>query len=228
VRDVERRQQMRAEDFGLKASYEFKQTHIPTSHRRDDILRQLRDTVSPAVRELESRRLINGYHHIVHQEIDLRLSCGDWSQHEPDIRTTLEAHSISPELTEWGPMPPERYGGDIGVVLCCNNLEFNSRLCLALAELMDETCDPSTQQMQERLCPHQWVHYLCNQFGYLNWDQIVFEVNDALVWLQSMITRHRDHPQVLSDARRIVESLRQAVDEFEDRWLSGRETPVGG
>jgi hypothetical protein len=113
-------------------------------------------------------------------------------------------------------------------VLCYNNLEFNSRLCLALAELMNETRDPLTRRMQERLCPHQWVHYLCNQFGYLNWAQIEFEVNDALLWLESMIRGNQGNPQVHSNARRMATGLRDILDRFEDRWLGGRESPVDG
>jgi hypothetical protein len=111
-------------------------------------------------------------------------------------------------------MPAKRYGGDIGVVLCYNDLEFNSRLCLALAELMNETQDDHILQMQKTLCPHQWVHYLCNQFGYLNIDQITFELDDALIWLESLITQNQGNPAVSSIVRDILNSLRQAMDQF--------------
>ena len=207
------------ESLGLKSVYAFKETHIPTSHSRKDIHRQLRETIAPAIRDLESQGLINGFHHIVHDEIDLRLSCHDWPNLEASIQAVLETHSIPFNLKDWGPMPAERYGGEIGVALCYNNLEFNSRLCLALAELMNETQGSPILQMQERLCPHQWIHYLCNQFGYLNIDQITFELNDAFTWLESLITRNRGNPEVPSIVRGILSSLRQAIDQCEENWL---------
>jgi hypothetical protein len=176
------------EAFGLKSSYTFKETHIPTSHKRDDIHRILRELVAPTVRDLESEKLINGFHYIVHKEIDLRLSSHDWSQHEARIREVLAAHSISPDLEEFQDcheMPREQYGGETAVLLCYNNLEFNSRLCLALVELVSHTSDKTIREKQQNLCPHQWVHYLCNQAGYLNLDQVKFELNDALIWLES-------------------------------------------
>jgi hypothetical protein len=119
------------------------------------------------IRDLESQKLSNGFHHLIHEDIDLRLSCEDWPKHESKIKEVLSIHSISLDLKDWA-MPPEQYGGEIGVLLCYNNLEFNSRLSLALVELIVGTEDISLKESQERLCPHQWVHYLCNQFGYLN------------------------------------------------------------
>lgn len=206
--------------LGLKTNYDFKETRISTSHEKDDVRRQLRQIIAPAIRALELERLIDGFHHIVHEHIDLRLSCGDWSQQGYRIREVLAKHSIPPDLKDWGPMPYERYGGKIGVLLCYNNLEFNSRLCLALAELMGETDDETTQQMQEMLCPHQWVHYLCNQFGYNNLHQIMFELDDALRWLRSLIARNTDDPQIHKVARSILDRFREALDHFEQGSLN--------
>lgn len=85
-------------------------------------------------------------------------------------------------------MPPAQYGGETGVLLCYNNLEFNSRLCLALAEFISETDDNGARQHLYDLCPHQWVHYLCNQFAVLNLEQVAFELQDALRWLRGLLS----------------------------------------
>ena len=117
-------------------------------------------------------------------------------------------------------MPNEQYGGKTGVLLCYNNLEYNSRLSLALVELLSETNDQAIHQTQERLCPHQWVHYLCNQCGYLNQDQIVFELNDAFAWLGQLIDNNGGNPQVISWARNIIVKFRNAATQFEKDLLN--------
>ena len=202
--------------LGLKSIYVFKETHISTSHARHDIHEKLRQVVSPVIRDLESEGLINGFHHIIHKDIDLRLSCHDWQQYEPRIREVLRIHTISTDLKDWGPMPLESYGGETGVLLCYNNLEFNSRLSLALIELIHETDDESIQEAQHALCPHQWVHYLCNQFGYLNPDQILFELNDAFVWLQTLVTKNPGNRQIISFAADTLTKFKQAATQFEN------------
>jgi len=213
---------MNIETLGLKSSYLFKETHIPTSREIHDIHRLLKQFVAPAIRDLESKKLINGFHHIVHEKIDLRLSSHDWIQHESSIREVLAAHSISPDLEDFKDcvkMPPENYGGKTGVLLCYNNLEFNSRLCLALVELMYETGDETIRKKQERLCPHQWVHYLCNQAGYLNLDQICLELNDAAIWLKKEINNHAYVPQVRAEASEILKKLRSVITRFDRTFM---------
>ena len=205
--------------LGLKSCYVFKETRIPTSHKRHDIRQQLGQIIAPALCDLESQQLINGFHYIVHKHIDLRLSCGNWPLHESRIRDVLVTHSIPPDLEDWGPMPSERYGGEIGVLLCYNNLEFNSRLCLALAQLMYETDDEKTRESQEKLCPHQWVHYLCNQFGYNNLEQIMFELDDALLWLRSIVISNPDNRQVSLQARAIIDRFKETALRFEQDFL---------
>ncbi len=213
---------MNIETLGLKASYVFKETHIPTSRERHDILRLLKQFVAPAIRDLESKNLINGFHHIVHKNIDLRLSSHDWLQHEASIREVLAANSISPDLEDFKDcveMPPENYGGKTGVLLCYNNLEFNSRLCLALVELMYETSDETIRKKQERLCPHQWVHYLFNQDGYLNLDQVRFELSDAVIWLEKWMNSHTFVQQVRADTTDILKELRNVITQLERTFM---------
>jgi hypothetical protein len=204
--------------LGLKSSFDFKETRIPTSREMSDIRDKLREFVAPTVRDLESRNLINGFYHIVHNHIDLRLSCDDWQQHEESIKEVLSEHSISTDLTACGEMSPEVYGGETGVILCYNNLEFNSRLTLALFELMHLTDETSVKETQEKLCPHQWVHHLCNQSGYLNFPQIVFEFIDGFMWLHEMVARNRENDEVITVARNIARDIKNALTEFES-WL---------
>lgn len=206
--------------LGLKTSYDFKETSIPTSRERSDIHQKLREVIAPTISDLESQKLINGFHHTIHEDIDLRLSCVDWPKHKSRIREVLSIHSIAPDLKDWGPMPLERYGGEIGVLLCYNNLEFNSRLSLSLVELISKTGETSLKQWQERLCPHQWIHYLCNQYGFLNLDQITFEINDAFEWLQAFVTTNTGNPQVISYSISIINKFREVADRFEEKFLN--------
>ncbi len=209
--------------LGLKSSYAFKETHVPSSLEGGKIRATLKDIVAPTIRDLECRQLINGFHYIVHSDIDLRISSSNWPQHLPAIKEVLENHSIPPDLNDWDThheeMPPDDYGGEIGVQLCYNNLEFNSRLCLALAELMSDTHDDAVRQNLAQLCPRQWVHYLCNQFGYLNRDQIIFEMNDALVWLDDRVSRSRDDPHTTEDVKEIIRQFKDATRECEERFF---------
>lgn len=206
--------------YGLRRKYIFKETHIQTSRGKDDIHQKLRQVVTPAIRDLESRGLINGFHYLIHSNVDLRLSCADWNQHESKVKQVLKDHSIPTDLADWE-FKPEGYGGETGAVLCCSNLEFNSRLCLALLELINGTDDQKIRQEQEKLCPQQWVHYLCNQFGYLNWNQIIFELNDAFNWLRTLVGNQRDDPEVISYAQRLIDRFKNMATQFERNLLSG-------
>ena len=205
--------------LGLKSSYIFREARISLDGEKIHTL--LKDRVGPAVRELESSKLINGFHYIIHKDIDLRISSDAWPQYLCQIQKVLATFSIPPELREWKDgmeMPPEKYGGPTGVLLCYNNLEFNSRLCLALIELMSEAKDAAAQQSLMKLCPHQWVHYLCNQFGYLNLDQISFELNDAFCWLEVLL---RQFPTIRDAVRQLVDDHKTKIKEFEDGLLDG-------
>jgi len=203
--------------FGLKSKYDFKETHIPTSLCRHNIHQKLREIVAPAIRDLESGGLINGFHYLVHEHIDLRLSCADWDQHESKIKQVLKDHSIPTDLADWE-FKPEGYGGETGAVLCCNNLEFNSRLCLALLELINETDDQRNRQEQDKLCPYQWVHYLCNQFGYLDLDQDRFELHDAFIRINELVKKY---PQVVPVVRIVLCQVKKTVTELEKNLPSG-------
>ena len=64
--------------------------------------------------------------------------------------------------------------------------------------------DEQTLQMQRKLCPHQWIHYLFNQIGMLNPEQIEFEFNDALVWLRTAVVSSGRSPEGIATAKGVL------------------------
>jgi hypothetical protein len=208
------------ESLGMKTTYIFKQTHIPTSELLEDKHQKLREIVAPAIRDLESKSLINGFYHIIHQDIDLRLSCDDWEQHEPEIKKVLADHSISTELEPGGNLGPKNYGGFGGALLTENNLEINSRLTLAIIELIHSTNDKAILQGLSNQCPHQWFHHLCNQFGFNNFSESMFYFNNALIWLETIIHNNKENPQAISEVRRIINTFKDQIVQFENTHLN--------
>ena len=211
------------ESLGLKTSYNFKQIHIPTSGSIEDKHQKLREIVAPAIRDLESKSLINGFYHIIHQDLDLRLSCDDWEQYESEIKEVLAKHSIASELEPGGNLGSESYGGPGGALLTENNLEINSRLTLAIIELIYSTDDETTRQGLLKQCPHQWVHHLCNQFGLNNFQESEFDFNNAMAWLETIIYNNRNNPQAISDARGMINTFKDRIAHFESTLLSDSE-----
>ena len=171
---------------------------------------------STLVLRLEAKGFLDGFHYIKHADIDIRLSCNDWPAKESSIQQVLEQYSIASNLVDWEGLSPDEYGGELGVILCYNNLEFNSRLCLPLLESIHEVTqqDNPLRDQLERLSPHMWVHYLANQTGYLNWDQIVFEFNDAFVWLETMLARSGDVANVKPAISQLLDRLSDTIGRF--------------
>lgn len=210
-------------DYGLKESYNFKQTHIPVDLNTTDTAKRIAEVhdriaahVSPVITELESLALINGFHFILHGSIDLRISSGDWDKNENRIKEVLRKHGISNDLENWGPMSPERYGGPVGVILCYNNLEFNSRLILALIDAQKHTDDIATKQCQERLVHNQWVHYLYIQYGLLNDVQVQLEFSDSLEWLMTIVSRD---PRSIGFANSVLDWMSQEITKLKNKLL---------
>jgi len=61
----------------------------------------IRTKILPAILELEHRGLINGFYFIMHEKLDLRLSCDSWEEKEQDIRTVLVNNGISREFVHY-------------------------------------------------------------------------------------------------------------------------------
>ena len=200
----------------LRSQYVFKETRVPAAPRMQDIRQVLETVVAPAIRELEAKGLLDGFHYLRHTDIDIRLSCNDWPAKESAIQQVLEQYSIASNLVDWEGLSPDEYGGELGVILCYNNLEFNSRLCLPLLESIHEAAqqDNPLRDQLDRLSPHQWVHYLANQTGYGNMRQIAFELDDAFEWLRAMLAKQGDVADVKPAISQLLDKLSDAIGRF--------------
>ncbi len=210
------------ESLGLKSEYIFKQARIPTSGDAGDMRHRLITVVAPAIRELEAKSLINGFYHVIHDDIDLSLSCGDWEENETAIKEVLSRHAISTELVNGGNLYPDDYGGDAGAALTENNLELNSRLVLLMLEVINGTDDESMLELLDRQCPHQWIHQLCNQFGLNNLQESVFDFNNAMVWLETIMRNNMETPEIVSEVRRILDYFKGRLGMFEDTYFGDK------
>lgn len=166
---------------GLKGSYKFKEVHIPVPSvsETSEVHSVLYFQVLGAVRELEYLGLINGFHFIVHKDVDLRLSTPDWRKNVTSIKSILERYDIPSELENWGPLPRSTYGGKYGEVLCYNSLELNSRMILGFLEARRlEFRRPEVFNTLDWLVVSQLSHYLYYQYGLVGTQEIdtLFEV----------------------------------------------------
>ena len=212
--------------LGLKTAYNFKQTRIPVSGDSDDKRRLLIELVAPAIRELESKSLIDGFYYTVSQDIDLRLSCDNWEKQEAEIVGVLGTHRIPTDLERGGNLWPDDFGGEEGAALTENNLELNSRLVLSILEVVRATDDEATLEILDRQCPHQWMHNLCNQYGLNNLQESVFDFNNAMVWLETTMRNHSEVPEIVSEVRKILDYIKGRVGLFEDTFFgdAGEDT----
>jgi hypothetical protein len=138
----------------------------------------IRTKVLPAILELDHRELINGFYFIMHEKLDLRLSCDSWEEKEKDIRVVLTNNGISPELVPYGGPITDDFTN-----LDANNLEMNSRFVLAYLSIWDRANEEDRSQMS-RAVPARWIHYLYNQFGYLNLVEAVSKFDSAFFQLK--------------------------------------------
>lgn len=180
------------EPFGFKTRYHFRQTQIDVdgeaknagmSLTRVDELSSvlqfvIKTKILPAVLELERRELINGFYFIMHEKLDLRLSCDSWEEKEQDIRAVLTNNGISPELRHYSGLIVDDFTNLDG-----NNLEMNSRFVLAYLSIWDRASQEDRIQMS-RAVPGRWIHYLYNQFGYINLVEAISKFDSAFFQLE--------------------------------------------
>ena len=207
-------------EYGLNKDYDFREIHISTTSDISEVHEKILKNISPAIIDLEKAGLINGYHFILHAQIDMRLSSDSWDKKEIKIKEILRKHGLSDDLTPWGPMSPDRYGGETGVLLCYNNLEMNSRLISALVELRDKTGDDNAKALQERLICNQWSHYLYIQYGITNDKQIGVEFNNALGWLETIVVKNQGDPAAKEFAERVLTHMEGTINKLKQQWLS--------
>jgi hypothetical protein len=180
------------EQFGFKTRYNFRQAQIDVNEEArnagmslasleelSNILHLVIKTkVLPAILELERRELINGFYFITHEKLDLRLSCDSWKKKEQDIRVVLANNGISPELTHYSGLKDDDFKN-----LDDNNLEMNSRFVLAYLSIWDRATEEDRIQMAKAV-PHRWIHYLYNQFGYINLVEATSKFDSAFFQLE--------------------------------------------
>jgi hypothetical protein len=180
------------EQFGFKTRYNFRQTQIDVNEEANNagmsfttvdelssvIQFVIRTRILPAVLELEHRELINGFYFIMHEKLDLRLSCDSWEEKEQDIRTVLTSNGIPPELVQYSGLKDDDIKN-----LDDNNLEMNSRFVLAYLAIRDRASEEVRNQMS-RAVPAKWIHYLYNQFGYLNLVEAISKFDSAFFQLE--------------------------------------------
>ena len=205
-------------DYGLKKSYDFKEIHVPINHELADVHDKIFNYISPAIIELEALKLINGFHFILHKSIDFRISTEDWSKNEKRIKKILRKYNLSDDLKNLKPMPPEKYGGDIGVILCYNNLEFNSRLISALVDTRKHTDDKNMKKLQEKLLYNQWVHYLYIQYGFTNDIQIRLEFLDSLNWLVTIVNNNPENIEVKDFANKVLDDFSHIINQLKNKF----------
>lgn len=164
--------------LGFKTEYYFKETQIPViPFTKTHFEEQIRKRVTPAILELESGDLINGFYFLMHQHIDLRLSSDSWDEKQAKIENILAEKGIPPKLRHYKGLRSDDFKN-----LDDNNLELNSRLMIAYLLIRDSAV-AEEQKTFEQQVPFRWVHYLYNQFGYLNLHQAMFEFESALFQL---------------------------------------------
>ena len=180
------------EQFGFKTRYHFRQTQIDVDEEAKNAGMSLacldelsgvlhfviRTKILPAILELEHREMINGFYFIMHEKLDLRLSCDSWEEKEQEIRTVLAINGISPELVHYSGLKDDDLKN-----LDDNNLEMNSRFVLAYLSIWDRASQEDRSQMS-RAVPSRWIHYLYNQFGYINLVEAISKFDSAFFQLE--------------------------------------------
>ena len=180
------------EQFGFKTRYHFRQTQIDVDEEAKNAGMSLADLdqlpnvlhfvirtkILPAILELEQRELINGFYFIMHEKLDLRLSCDSWEEKEQDIRIVLTNNGIPPELVHYKGLKDDDFKN-----LDDNNLEVNSRFVLAYLSIGDRASQEHRNQMS-RAAPARWIHYLYNQFGYTNLAEGISKFDSAFFQLE--------------------------------------------
>lgn len=205
-------------DYGLKESYDFKEIHVQTSRELADVHDKIFNYISPAIIELEALKLINGFHFILHESIDFRISAEDWNKNEKRIKKILRKYNLPDDLNKWEPLSPEKYGGVIGVILCYNNLEFNSRLISALIDTQKHTDNAAKKEQQKWLLYNQWVHYLYIQYGVTNHVQSQHEFQNSLIWLEIFVNSNPENKEVKDFANSILNKFSDTINQLKNKF----------
>ena len=204
--------------IGLKEKWNFKEVHIPVLKSNAHII--ILEVVLPVIEELEGKNLINGFHFIFHDDLDLRLSSVNWRSSKKAIQKILKEYDLPDTLEDWGPLPPRMYGGKWGEILCYNNLEFNSRLILGLLQARDCAESAITRDQLYMLLYSQWNHYLFFQYG-INDEEIGILFRNSLRRLSNRIDE-MEVRQSIDSWDSVMETLaymKQTVRDYRKEFL---------
>lgn len=177
--------------LGLKPQ-NFREVKIPYNGK-DDYLRIIIEVIAPLIEELERKKLIDGFHYIMHQELDLRISI-PYHENVQEVDDVLKTRSLSSFNRPWTMenSEPEHYGGEIGVHLIYEYLEFWSRLIIKLLKaekLIDsEFKEPIKSQVSKGLkrLTSNVVHYTYLQQGIGNVEQVNQSLIDTANWVETV------------------------------------------
>ena len=196
------------EEFGFKTKYHLKQTQIDVDiFSRDSVESQVAEKIIPAILELESEKVIDGFYFIMHGKLDFRLSSNAWDENESKVKEILRKHGISDDLKHH-----EDFQEDEIANLDNNCLEIISRLMMAYLSLKDRH---GQEKFSEKLheIPQHWIHYMYDQFGIVNLYEAVDHFNSAFIWLLTALNKNQcDVPYCID----ILEKVKKAADEHID------------
>lgn len=159
----------------------WKQTHITINRGSwgdkkvfNEYLAFLKQELAPAIKELKHNGLIDCYHFVAHNTVDLRLSIKDGK--ENDVNAVLQ-NKIQKTFTDLEP-----YGESREDLLKC--LEVVSDLNLKEVELKVQDGPQITDigLEQVRQFHGELIHFLNLSIGMTNPDEIQFHINQALTW----------------------------------------------
>jgi len=205
-------------DYGLKESYNFKEIKIKSGIKIEELHKDIIYKIAPAIIHLEENGLINGFHFIWHEKIDLRISSNNWDETEEEIKIRLEEFGLPSDFKDWS-MSTERYFGDIGVLLCYNSLEFNSRIIL---QLLQEKFDENNDRIIN-LYASQLPHYHFIQFGWDNITEAIINFENSINQFDEIIERNKNVYKLLNkiqgyltEAETKINTLQSHIKELND------------
>ena len=148
----------------------FKMIRVPRPDRLDparidEYHAFLLNTVYPAIDDLQSERLIQGYDFLSHGGLELRL----WLPDPPELRAvkaTLEKYGLPTELQSGD---PAETGTDREALL--RELNQGAELIRLIV-----------QQTAKEAALSQLVHYLLNQYGFGNLKEAEWHDFQAKIW----------------------------------------------
>ncbi|CAB1065520.1 hypothetical protein D1BOALGB6SA_10317 [Olavius sp. associated proteobacterium Delta 1] len=200
------------EKFNFKTRYHLKEAQIDIGpFSNENFEKQIREKIIPAILELESEKLIDGFYFLYHSKIDLRLSCDSWDEKESDIKRVLTKHGISDSLKEYDLQEDEIANLDN------NSLELTSRLRMAYILFKDKG-DSQHNYSNLKKFPQLWNHYLYNQFGYINLDEGIDHLNYGIGQLLIALDHNQCDVSTIID---ILEKFKEAADTEIDKLKKG-------